>query len=147
MNNQDIQFDELCRTVKCKIAPSPIHGVGVVTIRTVKKGDRLYIQEGKPPEGMRWYTLPFSSLSKFDRIHPEIKELILDRWPSIVNGSGFVSPNNEFRLLSFVNHSNEPNYDPLNDIALCDILSGEEVTEDYRMMPNWERVFPWIKDL
>lgn len=142
MNSQDIQFDELCRTVKCRLAPSEVHGVGVVTIRSVKKGEQLFVRPIGPP---RWYTLPYASLSKFDRVRPEIKELILDRWPSVINGSEFLSPNNELRLVSYVNHSYEPNYDPAQDVALRDIEKGEEVTEDYRIMPNWGKVFPWIK--
>ena len=145
MNSQDIQFDELCRTVKCKLAPSQIHGVGVVTIRPIKKGDKLYVRPSGPPT---WYRLPYASLSKFDRVYPEIKQLILDRWPSVVNGSEFLSPNNELRLVSFVNHAPTPeqiNYDPAEDVAIKDIPKGAEVFENYKIMPNWERVFPWIK--
>ena len=143
MNSQDIQFDELCRTIKCKLVPSEVHGVGVVAIRPVRKGEQLFVRPSGPPV---WYTLPYASLSKFDRVYPEIKQLILDRWPSVINGSSFLSPNNELRLVSFVNHSSEPNYDPAEDVALRDIQCGEEVTEDYRIMPNYSLVFPWIKD-
>ena len=142
MNSQDQQFDELCRTVKCKLASSEIHGVGVVAIRDIKKGEPMYVRPDGP---LRWYTLPYGSLSKFDRVYPEIKQLILDRWPSVINGSSFLSPNNELRLVSFVNHSYEPNYDPAGDVALRDIVKGEEIFEDYRIMPNWSKVFPWIK--
>ena len=142
MNSQDIQFDELCRTVRCKLAPSEVHGVGVVAIRPVKKGEQLFV---RPSSSSVWYTLPYASLSKFDRVYPEIKQLILDRWPSVVNGSEFLSPNNELRLVSFVNHSYAPNYDPAGDVALRDIESGEEVFEDYRIMPNYKLVFPWIE--
>ena len=141
--NQEHQYLELCETVKCKIAVSDIHGVGVRTIRPIKKGERLYVM----PAGLnpRWYTLPYASLSKFDLSRPEIKALILDRWPAIINGSPFVSPNFEERLLSFVNHSDTPNYNPKNDTALRDIDTGEEVLEDYKQMPNWEKVFLWLK--
>ena len=47
----------------------------------------------------------------------------------------------------FINHSTEPNYDVVSDIALRDIIKGEELFEDYRMMDNWEKVRPSEKNI
>lgn len=142
MNRQD-QYYELCQTVKCKIAPSPIHGIGVFTIRDVKKGERMFI---------RWttdlpshlYNLTYADLSKFDRTYPEIKELIMQRYPCIINNCQFLSPNYDAKMISFINHSDTPNYDELQDVALRDTKKGEEMTEDYRNMTNWRKAFSWL---
>src|SRR5574341_1500966 len=98
MSKQEDEIIELNTTVKCKLASSSIHGIGVFAMRDIKKGDKLNCMPNFPP---RWYSVPFGSLSK---LLPEIKELILQRWPSIVNGSMFVSPNDMGWLCTFINH-------------------------------------------
>ena len=138
MSKQDDEINELNSTVRCKLAPSNIHGIGVFTLRDVKKGEHLYCIPSLPP---RWYSVPYGSLSK---LFSEIKELILTRWPAIINGSHFVSPNDMTWLITFMNHSNDPNYDVDNDLALKDIKKGEEVVEDYRRMTNYEKVYPFL---
>ena len=133
------QIIELNNTVRCKLFASKIHGVGVVAIRSIQKGERCYI---KPNFNPKFYNLSFNNLSK---LFPEIKRLILDRWASVVNGSLFISPNDDAHLLMFVNHSSDKaNYSVVDDVALRDIKCGEEILEDYRLMSNWERVNPWI---
>lgn len=132
------QIDELNETVRCKVAPSRIHGVGVFAMRNLKKGDRLYIC----PAERKWFTVPYEKLNK---LRPEVRELILSRWASIINGSYFLSPNDDCWLLLFCNHSDNPNYDVKTDTALRDIKAGEEVTEDYRPMINSDIAFPFLK--
>ena len=73
------------------------------------------------------------------------KELVLQRWDSVVNGSIFCSPNDDAHLLMFINHSTSPNYDVVSDTTLKDIKKGEELFEDYRVMDNWSQVRP-LKD-
>ena len=85
------------------------------------------------------YSIPYGD---FDKLFPEVKRIILERWPSIVNGSKFICP--DARLLSFMNHSDFPNYDPVTDQALCDIIKGDEILENYKLMPNWEKI--WSPD-
>lgn len=142
MNKQD-QYLELCGQVKCKIAPSAIDGVGVFAIRDIAEGERLYVRWTKDLPAHR-YTLSFSDLGKFDRSYPEVKELILAHYPCVVNGCQFLSPNYDAKMICFVNHSDNPNYDELMDTALRDIKKGEEITENYKNMPQWERAFPWL---
>ena len=56
---------------------------------------------------------------------------VSQRWPLSENGFPFQSPNDDARLLCFMNHSDKPNYDKYTDTALKDIAKGQEITEDY----------------
>ena len=134
------QITELNSEVKCVLRPSPIHGIGVFALRNIQKGSRCYITPNIIP---RFYTIPFSGLSQ---LLPEIKELILWRWASIVNGSVFQSPNDDAGLLFFVNHAYYPdcNYDVASDMALRDIRKNEELLEDYCFMANAQKAYPWL---
>lgn len=118
---------------------SKIHGIGVFALRNIYKGERCYCTPNIIP---KFYNIPFGSLNK---LFPEVKELVLARWASIVNGSVFQSPNDDAKLLMFVNHSYQPNYDVVSDTALYDIVEGEEITEDYCAMENAEKVYSFLK--
>ena len=109
--------------VKCKIGVSKIEGVGVIAIRDIEKGERLYCQS---------YKREYINLKSLDGLRAEVKELIQQRWPLAEKGTMFLSPNDDARLVSFMNHSSDNfNYDPVEDMATKDIKKGEEVTEDY----------------
>lgn len=141
MTNEE-QAMELARTVKCTIAPSKVHGVGVFALRDIKKGEQLYCTLTVKPN---WYTVGYDKLKKYLLpAHPEIMQLLMDRWPQIRNGSQFISPNYDARLTSFMNHAENANYDPNTDLALMDIKAGEEVFEDYRVIPNYQEIYPWL---
>lgn len=137
--SQKDQIIKLMSEVKCTLAPSTIHGIGVFAIRDIRKGERCYCTPNSKKE---WYSVSYSNLNK---LWPEQKELILQRWASIINGSLFTSPNDDVTLILFMNHSENPNYDIYTDSALKDIKKDEELVEDYRVMKNWEKVFPWLK--
>lgn len=106
-------------TVWCTLAPSPIHGIGVFALRDIPKGQKMYCGEGQ----LR--LLPPSNL---EGILPDIQVLIKQRWP-YHDKAPFLSPNDDARLVSFMNHSATPNWQ--DDVALRDITKGEEITEDY----------------
>jgi SET domain-containing protein len=116
----------LNNTVWCRLAPSPIHGVGVVAIRDISKGQILYTFD---------HHMVFDvDEEDFMKILPEIRALILDK---IINAEGatryrFFSPNDEQIIQSFMNHSSDANSD--GHIALRDIKKGEEITEDYNRL-------------
>ena len=138
--SKEQQIAELNSEVRCTIKPSKIAGVGVFALRDIPKDDRCYIAPRMIP---RFYNIPFGSLNK---LFPEIKELVLARWASVVNGSLFCSPNDDAHLLMFVNHSIDPNHDVVSDTALKDIKKGEEVLENYCAMDNAEKAhYPWLK--
>lgn len=125
---------ELNERVKVRIMPSNIHGVGLFAIRGLKEGEKLYL-DNVP----KVYTLRYADFGKLDKV---VKELLLERWPQILNGSNFAYPDG--RYSAYCNHSDTPNVDMMNDVALRDILSGEELTEDYRLILNFLKVFPWL---
>jgi len=48
-------------------------------------------------------------------------------------------------MSAYLNHSDDPNYDAKNNVCLRDIKKGEEITENYRLIPSYTQVFPWLK--
>src|SRR3990167_7948768 len=137
MNKQDFQVMELNSQIKANLGVSKISGIGVIALRDIKKGEKIYAD--KLPN---IYHIPYGSMNK---LFPEARKIILERWPSIVNGSKFIYP--DARLLSFMNHSETGhNYNPLTDTAECDIMEGEEILENYKLMPNYEKVWPLNKN-
>jgi len=141
MTNEE-QCAELAQTVKCKIAPSAVHGVGVFAMRDIKKGEKCYCALTVKPN---WYTVKYDKLKKYlTPARPEVLQLIMDRWPQVYNGSQFISPNYDARLCSFMNHADKPNYEPVSDLALEDIKAGEELFEDYRVINRYEEIYPWL---
>ena len=136
------QINQLNEEVKCFIKPSPIHGIGVFALRDIRKGEKMYCF---PRLSRSWYTL---TISELDKLRPEIKEIILQRWPSIINGSYFQSPLDDCWITSFINHSSDSkkiNYKQSSDSALMDIPKNTEILEDYRTMLGYEKIYPWIK--
>ena len=129
-------IDELNIQIKATVGVSKIHGVGVMALRKIRKGELVYAN-ALP----KIYRIPFGSLGK---LFPEVRKVILDRWPSIVNDSVIVA--HDVRLVSLMNHSPDPNYEPETDTALRDVEDGEEITEDYTKMPNWENIWPINKN-
>lgn len=120
--------------VKIKIAPSSISGVGVVAIRDMKKGEQLYADS--IPNA---FDLPYKKLSL---LRPEVKDILLSHWPNIVNGSMFLYP--VTKMTAFMNHSENCNYDAKADKLLRDVKAGEEITENYKQIANWQKVFAWL---
>lgn len=137
--NQQIQ--ELNETVKCHIRPSSIHGIGVFALRDIKKGEKCFVI---PEETRKWYSI---SYDRFNELRSEVSELILTRWPSIILGSLFISPNDMVWLITYMNHADLPNdnYDVDTDTAKRDIKAGEELFENYKNMRNYDKVYPWLK--
>ena len=129
------QIAELNSRIKATVGVSKIHGVGVIAIRKISKGEMVYAN-ALP----KIYRIPFGSIGK---LFPEVRKIILDRWPSIVNEGVVVA--HDVRLVSLMNHSVSPNYNPETDTALRDINVGEEITENYCSMKNVEQVYKWLK--
>lgn len=132
--NADDLVNELNSKVKLRLALSPIHGIGVFAIRDITRGEKLYADHVPVV-----YRL---SMANFRKLFPEIQALLLERWPLIQNGSAFVYP--DARMLAYMNHSPEPNYEPVSDYALTDIKAREEILEDYTQIEGWRPAFPWL---
>lgn len=120
--------------VKLRLAPSPIHGVGVFAMRDLKKGETLYT-DIIPHQ----FDVPYKKVLKLD---PAIRDILLGHFPLIIDGSHFLYP--VTKMSAYLNHSDTANYDAVNDKTLRRIKAGEEVTEDYRLIPHYEKIFPWL---
>lgn len=126
-------IEHLNSTVWAKIDVSAIHGVGVVTIRDIPKGQKVY--ELKEREWLTIHPGVYCSAG-FDCYHwkdldPAIRTLIAQRWPLASKGESFWSPNDDAHLPSFLNHSDTPNIDSQTYCALQLIPKGTELTESY----------------
>ncbi len=126
----------LNETSLVKLAPSQIHGIGVVALRDIKKGEKLYV-DSIPHQ----YDLPYK---KFNKLRAELRDLILGQWPLVITGSHFLYPVTRFS--AYLNHSDDPNCDAKEDVALKDIAKGEEITEDYRKIEGHEKIFTWLHE-
>ncbi len=135
MANYKIQIDALNMYVKTYVAPSKIAGVGVFALRDIGKGQRIYANIMT-----KVYSLPYK---EFRNLFPEVREKLLERWPQVVNGSQFMFP--ETKIVAFMNHQEDCNYDAVNDVMLKDVKVDEEITENYKVIEGWEKVFPWLK--
>lgn len=120
--------------VKTRLAPSQIHGIGVFAMRDLKKGEKLYLDA--IPHA---FDLPYA---KFKRLNRDVAQIILSHWPQVINGSHFLYP--VTKMSAFLNHENDANYDAKEDVTLKAIKAGEEITEDYRVIEGYEKIFPWI---
>lgn len=136
MSKQEDEINKLNMLVKVRLAPSKIHGVGVFAITDIPRGVRLHL--GLFPQKFDL------SYGNFNKLFPEVRELLLERWPNIVNGSSFLYP--ETNVVAYMNHSDKPNYDAINDVTLSSIKKGEEIVENYRLIPNYEKVYKWLVD-
>lgn len=107
------------------LKPSSIHGLGVFATESIKKGTAVY--QHNPRLDL------ILTATKFARLDPQDQALIM-------HYGGIDKRLGRYRLsyddLRFLNHSEKPNlvYDSATDqiIALRDISSGEELTQDYR---------------
>lgn len=128
------EITRLNERVRTRLAPSPIHGVGVFALRDLFKGNRLYADA--LPEV---YSVSYVNMNK---LFPAVRELLLERNPLIASGEPFPYPTE--RVQAFLNHSDNPSYDAFNDVMLCDVPAGEEITENYRLIPHYEKVYKWL---
>lgn len=107
------------------LKPSSIHGLGVFVVGRIKKGTAVYQHSSRLD----------LILTATDFIKLDTRDQIL-----IMHYGGIDKRLARYRLpyddLRFLNHSEKPNlaYDEATDqiIALRDIVSGEELTQDYR---------------
>ena len=134
------QIDWLNDRVKVYIAPSKIHGIGVFALKDLKKEERLYLIPENPER--TWFTVPYS---RFKDLNSAVREIVLARWPSVINGSAFLAPNDDVWMSSFINHSDGFNYVQDLDVVIEDVNKDEEITEDYRVMHNHEKIYSWLK--
>lgn len=119
--------EELKKKSLLKLAPSSIHGIGVFATRDIRQGEKMYADE-----------------------FPKVYEVSPDQVPVDILGrhcSMFVTHRLAYpdvRFQAYMNHSDDCNYSNLTDTAKKDIKEGEEVTENYKNIPGWREVYPWL---
>lgn len=122
-------METLNATVWATLGKSDIQGIGVFAIRAIPKGTTITDHSVHFPK-TKVYVL---KLEEFNKILPEIRDLILDRiYFEDDDTFVFHSPNTNACLQSFMNHADDNNSD--GKVALRDIKKGEEITEDYKSM-------------
>lgn len=129
------QINLLNDLIKFKVGPSEVHGVGIIALRDIKKGELLNLDAV-----FQQFDLPYK---KFKWLEPHVRQHILERWPLVTQGSHFIYP--DAKMSAFCNHSDTPNYDNKTDKATRKIKAGEEIFEDYRNIEGYEAVYPWLK--
>jgi hypothetical protein len=123
-------IDTINSSVWCRLAPSAIHGVGVVAIRDIPKG--TFLGTDKRNHLAKIPSTWVISDNHWRYIRPEILSLILDRTIISAQQTMFLNnPNFDADMRSFMNTSNDPNSD--GTFALRDISEGEEITESYQV--------------
>lgn len=113
-----------------KVAPSKIHGVGLIAMRDIPKDTVIFY--------FSYRDFPCIEISKKilqEKIPPEVYEQIIQNWA--VTAEGVIAPinvNYEMHFVNFLNHSEEGNIRYENEcyIATKDIAKGEEILIDYR---------------
>lgn len=117
--------DILNNTVYCKLAPSPIHGIGVFAIQDIAKGTVIDFVP---------YSICRMTEAEFQEVLPEIQKLVIQRNTFLEEEAQlhFFHPNANQLLQSFMNHSEDANTNGHN--ALRDIKKGEEITENYKKL-------------
>lgn len=133
MTNQE-QINFLNTRVKTRLAPSAIHGIGVFAIRDIPAYYKLNL-DAFP----QVFTLPYS---QFPKLLPEVRAILLERFPSVTTGRKFTHPTE--RTLCFVNHSDNHNYDAETDLTVQKIKAGEEITGNYKLLSTYPQIFPWL---
>lgn len=128
-------IEEINTLIKIKLAPSKLHGIGVFALRDLEQYEKLFAD-------MFPKAFKIKEEDVF-KLMPEIYDLLIDHWPGFIKNGQFMYPYVHF--ISFINHSDNPNYDLQTDELLKDVKKDEEITADYRQFKNWEDVYPFLK--
>lgn len=109
-----------------RLGRSELHGVGVIAIKCIPKGTRIFYGDDEP-----LICVPVTAVA---RLSPEIRRLYRDF--CVLKGKSYLCPRNFNRLTVswYLNHSDTPNVrcdEEYDFYAARRIRSGEELTVDY----------------
>lgn len=118
---------DLVENIYCRVAPSKIHGCGLIAVRHIPKGTSVIRTLRK----RSWVWLPVA----YDLIDEGIRKMLVDYCP-IIHGKIRLQKGglNDISIDYFLNHSSDPSCHFVKNelIALRDVISGEEITVDYK---------------
>ena len=111
------------------LRPSPVHGIGVFAVADIPKGTKGFFSDDKS----EWVPLHKKEVEAL----PQQSRALIENH-CLYDSDYYFVPEYGFRILDlvvFLNHSEDPNVQSLEDgadfIALRDIKSGEELFVNY----------------
>ena len=110
--------------VYCKLKPSPVHGIGIFSIKTIPSGINPFKDSYMAQEAI---VLPKK------KIKEEYKTLLNDYHPSRDNNQVVSNWPNQIIWTNYLNYSEEPNIELMTNgewLTLRIIEKGEELLED-----------------
>lgn len=138
-NKKELLFTNLNYDTYCRLAPSHIHGVGVVAIKNIPKGTNPFMLPGKKCK--IYNTIEFTK-KEINKLPIEIQKLIKDFIAPSENKTYFVPKDglNSLDMSFYLNHSENNNVDIIQSkcefyefITNRDIKIGEELTINYQI--------------
>lgn len=118
--------------VYCRLAPSPIHGVGVFAIKDIPKGTNPFNNSYMAQEAI------LINKNKLEDFGPEILSLLHDYHPS-TNQQIVSNFPNQLIWTNYINYTDNPNIELMSNgewMTLKDIKKGEELLEDPKRLLN-----------
>ena len=111
--------------VRTYVAPSRIHGLGVFAAQPLKAGTLIWVFDPSIDQEI--------SDEQLAALPDAVRDIALSTSFTGTNGATILSRDNAV----FLNHSDDPNLSggARGSIAVRNIAAGEELTEDYRLLP------------
>jgi SET domain-containing protein len=120
--------------VYCRLAPSPVHGVGVFAIRPIPKGTNPFNNSFMAQEAI------VVDKNKIKDLGPEILSLLNDQHPTSDPNKQIVSNfPNQLIWTNYINYTDNPNIELMTNgewMTLRDINKDEELLEDPKRLLN-----------
>jgi SET domain-containing protein len=111
------------------------YGVGVIALRDIPKNTKITDYDDSNLESLSIKIFLINDqefLKDIIKLHPNIQNLIKDRYIFHNEGSGHIlSPNSHQIYRLYINHSENPNVDT-NLVSIKDINEGDEITFSYK---------------
>jgi SET domain-containing protein len=135
INNSNIDIiDYLDSNVWVRLSNTK-HGVGVIALRDIPKNTKITDYDDFKLESLSIKIFLINDqefLKDIIKLHPNIQNLIKDRYIFHNEGSGHIlSPNSHQIYRLYINHSENPNVDT-NLVSIKDINEGDEITFSYK---------------
>ncbi len=130
---QDL-INELQHETYAALAPSSLHGIGVVAIKKIPKGTRNIFSISP----INWELLSFEEVEQL----PVHSKYLVENF-CLFNDTHYYVPQQGFKVMDlcyYLNHSDTPNLVSINEgeffEAICDIEVGTELLIDYGTLVN-----------
>jgi SET domain-containing protein len=135
INNSNIDIiDYLDSNVWVRLSNTK-HGVGVIALRDIPKNTKITDYDDFKLESLSIKIFLINDqefLKDIIKLHPNIQNLIKDRYVFHNEGNGHIlSPNSHQIYRLYINHSDNPNIDN-NLVSIKEINEGEEITFSYK---------------